>query len=142
MDVCCLNRPFDDLSQDRIYLEAESILSIISRCENSGWVLLSSGTIDYELSKLPDLDRLVEVQSLYAVAKERVKLEKIAEQRSRFFQQNGMKPLDSLHVATAESCNADVFLTTDDRLVKALKRVDLKIKFANPVFWLMEVDEK
>jgi hypothetical protein len=26
LDNCCLNRPFDDLSQDRVYLEAEAIL--------------------------------------------------------------------------------------------------------------------
>jgi len=140
MDVCCLNRPFDDLSQDKVYLEAEAILAIISRCEKSDWVLLSSGTIDYELSRLSNINKLTEVLSLYAVAKERVKLAKIAEQRADFFQQKGMKPLDSLHAATAESCNADVFLTTDDRLIKALKRVGFKINFANPVFWLMEVD--
>ena len=24
MDVCCLNHPFDDLSQDSVYLEAEA----------------------------------------------------------------------------------------------------------------------
>jgi len=29
MDICCFNRPFDDLSQDRIYLEAEAVLSIM-----------------------------------------------------------------------------------------------------------------
>lgn len=27
MDVCCLNRPFDDLSKDRVYLEAESVMT-------------------------------------------------------------------------------------------------------------------
>ena len=27
MDVCCLGRPFDDLTQGRVYLEAEAVLS-------------------------------------------------------------------------------------------------------------------
>ena len=33
----------------------------------------------------------------------------------------------------------NVFLTTDDRLLRTAKKLDLKINIANPVFWLMEV---
>jgi hypothetical protein len=33
LDACCLNRPFDDRSQDRIRLEAEAVLAIIERVE-------------------------------------------------------------------------------------------------------------
>ena len=29
MDVCSYNRPFDNQEQDRIYLEAEAVLSIL-----------------------------------------------------------------------------------------------------------------
>ena len=36
-------------------------------------------------------------------------------------------------------CLVDVFLTTDDRLLKAARKMDVKIKVANPVTWLMEV---
>lgn len=31
LDVCCLNRPFDDQAQTRIRLESEAILLIIAR---------------------------------------------------------------------------------------------------------------
>ena len=86
MDLCCLNRPFDDLSQDRVYLEAEAVLSIISRCEEGKWVLVSSGAIDFELLKLPDMDRLEQIQTLYAVASERIKLTEQTEKRAAFFQ--------------------------------------------------------
>jgi hypothetical protein len=86
MDLCCLNRPFDDLSQDRVYLEAEAVLSIISRCEEGKWVLVSSGAIDFELLKLPDIDRLEQIQTLYSVASERIKLTEQTEKRAAFFQ--------------------------------------------------------
>lgn len=33
LDVCRLNRPFDDQTQERIHLEAEAILVILSRIE-------------------------------------------------------------------------------------------------------------
>ena len=139
MDVCCLNRPFDDLSQDRVYLEAEAVLSIISHCEKGEWTLISSGIIDYELSKLSEMDRWEQVQTLCAVASERIMLTAQAEQCAVSFQQRGLKPFDSLHLALAETSEVDVFLTTDDRLLQTAIGMNLKIKVANPVSWLMEV---
>ena len=139
MDVCCLNRPFDDLSQDRVYLEAEAILSIISRCEKADWILVASGIIEYELSNFSDAGKLEQVQMLYAVSKEKIQLTEQAEKRAAFFQKNGLKPLDSLHLALAETGGTDVFLTTYDRLLRTAKKMDVSIKIANPVFWLMEV---
>jgi predicted nucleic acid-binding protein len=139
MDVCCLNRPFDDLSQDRVYLEAEAVLSIISHCENGEWTLLESGVIDFELSKATDDERLENVRALYASASERISLTEQAEKRAEYFLQNSLKPFDSLHLSLAESCGADIFLTTDDRLINATKRLEIKIKIDNPVSWLMEV---
>jgi hypothetical protein len=37
LDVCCLNRPFDDQGQERIRLEAEAVLLIIARMESGQW---------------------------------------------------------------------------------------------------------
>jgi len=139
MDVCCLNRPFDDLSQDRVYLEAEAVLMIVSRCEKGEWSLTASGVIDYELSNISDTDRLEQVQTLYSSARERIALNEAAETRAAFFHQSGIKPLDSLHLALAETNGANIFLTTDDRLLRAANRLDTQIKVMNPVLWLMEV---
>jgi predicted nucleic acid-binding protein len=139
MDVCCLSRPFDDLAQDRIYLEAEAILSIISHCRDGKWILTSSGIIDYELSKLSDMGRFEQIQRLYAAASERIALTVEAELRATFFHQRGLKPFDSLHLALAETSGVDVFLTTDDRLLRTANKMDVKLKIAHPVFWLMEV---
>ena len=134
-----MNRPFDDLTQDRIYLETDAILSIISHCREGKWTLIASGIIDYELSKLPDMGKLEQVQMLYAVANERVALTVEAEQRAAFFHQHGLKPFDSLHLALAERSEVDVFLTTDDHLLRSVNKMDVKVKVAHPVFWLMEV---
>ena len=139
MDVCCLNRPFDDLSQDRVYLEAEAILSILSRCEQGIWTLLGSSVTEYELSNTTDEERLEKVKSLCVSAKGRITLTEQAEKRAAYFQSYGLKTLDSLHLAAAEMAHADVFLTTDDRLLRSAKRLDVHVKTANPVSWLMEV---
>jgi predicted nucleic acid-binding protein len=62
-----------------------------------------------------------------------------AENRAAFFQQKGIKPFDSLHLALAETGGADIFLTTDDRLLRSASKIELKTKVANPVSWFMEV---
>ena len=139
MDACSLNRPFDDLSQDRVYLEAEAVLSIISHCEKGTWTLIKSNAIYYELSNISDAERFEKVQALYSSANERITLTTEAEQRAKHFQNNGVKPFDSIHLALAETYKVDVILTTDDRLLKASKRLNVKIKTANPIAWLVEV---
>jgi predicted nucleic acid-binding protein len=50
--------------------------------------------------------------------------------------------LDALHLACAESLRADAFLTTDDRLLSAIRRPPtgtLTMMIANPLAWLTEM---
>jgi predicted nucleic acid-binding protein len=138
-DNCCYNRPFDDFSQDRVYLEAEAILTIISHCEYGDWILVTSGVVEYESARISDLDKLEKVQTLCAVAEERVVLTDEAVNRAAYFRKNGLHDFDSLHLAVAEMAHVDVFLTTDDKLLRAAHKLSLKIHVANPVAWLMEV---
>ena len=56
MDACCLNRPFDDQSQDRVRIEAEAVLSILDYCASGEWELASSKALDFELAQCPDPD--------------------------------------------------------------------------------------
>ena len=53
LDVCCLNRSFDDQRQDRIRLEAEAVLLILGRCETSVWQWLSSAVVEEEVNNTP-----------------------------------------------------------------------------------------
>ncbi|MDR0446369.1 MAG: PIN domain-containing protein, partial [Oscillospiraceae bacterium] len=68
-----------------------------------------------------------------------VDLSSEATNRADHFRINGIGDFDSLHLAVAEKGDVDAFLTTDDRLLKAAHKLNLKIKVANPVAWLMEV---
>ena len=53
----------------------------------------------------------------------------------------GFHPFDALHLACAESGRADVFLTTDDRLLRLASRFSdqLHVRVENPLTWLKEV---
>lgn len=139
MDVCCLNRPFDDLSQERIYLEAEAVLHIISRCDAGEWILQSSNAIDFELSKLSDEDKYDGIMGLLSSSIEYIMMNKETIYRAHKFQAEGVKVLDSYHLALAEKVRADILLTTDDRFIRKAERTDAKVRVENPVKWFMEV---
>ncbi|WP_222597825.1 hypothetical protein [Euhalothece natronophila] len=57
LDVCCLNRPFDNWQQERIRLEGEVILTIIDRFRLQQWQLVTSEAVEVELEKLNDMDK-------------------------------------------------------------------------------------
>ena len=69
----------------------------------------------------------------------RIILNQEIDQRSQVLEKLGFGLYDSFHIASAEYAMVDVFLTTDDRLLKkALKYQNLlKVKVDNPVIWLM-----
>jgi predicted nucleic acid-binding protein len=53
----------------------------------------------------------------------------------------GFRSYDALHLACAEQATVDVFLTTDDRVLRIATRhtAQLKIRVASPLDWLLEV---
>jgi predicted nucleic acid-binding protein len=140
LDTCCLNRPFDDISQDRVFLESEAVLSILARCQGGQWNVANSEDVDLELSKTANPDKLKKVRALYAVAGgERLLITGEVVTRALYFQQNGLKHYDSLHLALAEFWRGDVLLTTDDGFLKAARRFETGLPAANPVAWLTEI---
>jgi len=141
MDVCCLNRPFDDQTQSKIRIESDAILAILSKCISGEWQLIASEVLDIEINNTPDKWRRNKVYQLYKLAKERVILNDKIIERALEIQNFGIKAFDSLHIASAECSKADIFLTTDKNLLKVAGRLKLNIKTANPLSWFMEVDE-
>jgi predicted nucleic acid-binding protein len=137
MDVCCLFRPFDeDRGQDRIRREAQAVSAIVSLCKKEGWEIIASEMIDFEMISATNVSKTKRVKAFFPFETERVMLSKVAESRAAFFQQNGIDTFDSYHLALAELCGADVFLTTDDRFLRKAKQIALKIKVENPETWL------
>ena len=140
LDACCLNGPFDDQTQPRIALETQAILTILSQCESGLWKLITSAAIDEELDQTPDLERLKNVKTILAIAKIKVISSQFIEERSTELQKLRFSGYDATHIASAERSQADIFLTTDDRLIKkAQKNTQLiYVEIDNPVQWLIK----
>jgi predicted nucleic acid-binding protein len=140
-DVCCLNRPFDDQNQARIRLEAEAVLMALTRCEAGDWEWIGSEVIDFEIKQTPDPERRRRTQVLASHAHWCVLVGMAEIERAQQIEAWSMSAFDALHLACAESGGADVFLTTDDRLLRkvAAHADQLHIRVENPLTWLREV---
>jgi predicted nucleic acid-binding protein len=77
--------------------------------------------------------------TLYRCINETIYLTDAIKSRAISFEQSNVKAMDSLHLATAESANADILLSTDRDFIKAAKRTDAAIRVENPFVWLSEV---
>lgn len=141
-DVCCLNRPYDDQTQDRIRLESEAVIAILRHVESEEWSLVSSGVVSYEISRTSDEERKRRLLLLVQGASVFIPVGQQTYIRAGELQHElGIKAYDALHIACAEQGGADAFLSTDDRLVKAIKRNSetTNIRVENPLTWLQEV---
>jgi predicted nucleic acid-binding protein len=143
MDVCCLNRPFDDWTQPRIRLEAEAVLAIASRCQLNQWQLIKSTALESEILRTPDPIRRQRVLDSLTIASSNAPVTEETLNRAKDLSFFGLKSFDALHIACAEAMNGDVFLTTDDRLLRKAQtnQSEIKVPVANPVTWLMAISE-
>ena len=141
LDVCALNRPFDDHTQDRVRLESEAVLTILSRTQSENWTLLTSEVVGIEVSKIPDDDRRQKVTILTSLSGSNIVVDEATEKRALELERLSFKSFDALHIACAERGRADVLLTTDDDLLrKASQNTSaVRVKLENPVRWIMEV---
>jgi predicted nucleic acid-binding protein len=89
-----------------------------------------------------DADRRRDVAALLTLANEVVVPQSRSAERAAFLQKLGFEPFDALHLACAEEGRADVFLTTDDDLVRrAGRRInEIRTRVMNPVSWYQHYD--
>jgi predicted nucleic acid-binding protein len=141
-DLCAIQRPLDTADQIRIILESEAVLGLFSFCESGRAELISSEALLYEAeqSTLP-----IRREHSYAVlekSKDMIFITEKDKSRASEFLVFGIKPLDALHLALAESGKADYFCTCDDTILKKSKQImDLKVKVLSPVDLVQEIEK-
>lgn len=123
LDMCSLQRPLDDKAQLRIALEAEAVLGILALGRSGQVQLLSSAALEYEASRNPHPLRKAHTEELLAQAVQVIQVTDEVEQRALAFNQEGLKPLDALHLACAVQAGADYFCTCDDQLLRRARSI-------------------
>lgn len=140
LDVCCLNRPFDDQSQDRIRLEGEAVKCVFDliACGKHQWI--GSEVVEYEIRRHPNEQRRESLGVFLQSANERLVVTPEAVALAKRIAGNGIGDIDAMHMALAELGGCDIMLTTDDRLLRRAKRLSpaLRIRVVNPLRWVGE----
>ena len=142
-DACCLNRPFDDQSQERVRLEAEAILLLLARVQRGDLRWVGSEVLIYEISRTPDPERRRRVERLLRLAVISVAVGPGETRRATELEALGFGSYDALHLACAERGGAEVVLTTDDGLIRRVRRhaPDVHVRVKNPLTWMNESTE-
>lgn len=137
LDTCCLNRPWDDLRQLRVQLEADVVLAIAKAVDSGGITLCGSAILDLEIARNPDADRRFKVQEFVSKAGLYQEWQPAQRARAERLILLGFRPLDAAHVASAEALDADLLLTTDDQFLATARRhqAGLAVKIENPLSW-------
>lgn len=139
MDVCALNRPFDELIDFRAKMEAQAVIFIIRRIIDGAYILCKSDIIEYELSQIPMLEKKFMVKKLVELSKETIELNERVTKKAKNIETFGIKSYDALHLAAAISGKCDCFISTDDRLLKKAKKNIKGIIVFNPLeFYIYE----
>ena len=142
LDTCCLNRLSDRQIQERIRQETEAVNIMLSNFRTKRWHWISSSILQFEINQNPDLDRRVSLTTLLQLGHQIVFVGGEEILRGEELEGLGFKKLDALHIACAESGNADILLTTDDRMLRRAKRyrAQLRVRVENPYTWLQEIN--
>ena len=143
LDVCCLSRPFDDQSHDRVRLESEAVKLLLDLHAKSKITWVSSEAVEDEVRRNPDDEKRSAVQLLLQSADLHLVIDERSVLLAREFAAQGLPSMDALHLALAESSACDIILTTDDSFLRSAQRLlpPPNVRIENPARWIVEVIE-
>ena len=141
LDTCCIGRPLDDQTQDRILRETEAVETIVSYFSIGQLRWISSEVLAIETASNPNLKKREAINDRLNFTNETVLVGTMERTRAAYLESLGFKLFDALHIACAESGRADILLTTDDRMLRLAKRyhAELQVRIENPYTWLQEI---
>ena len=129
LDNCSYNRPFDDQSQMRIYLETQSKL-YIQQLINFGHLLLAVSYVSrYENGNSPYSKNKITIEKFFENATTYIDIDKadLIEKRANEIMKYGVKAKDALHISCAIEARCDYFITTDDGILRKYRTGDIKV---------------
>lgn len=137
LDLSVLNRPFDNQIQPRIWLETMAFTIILQMIETNQISLVTSSVVEFENSKNPFPDRRDWVTGCIALSRKNILLNSDIRKKAQELETHGVKSIDSLHLACAESGLVNFFLTCDDLILKRYKGE--KMAAINPVEFIFKI---
>ncbi|MCK7579986.1 MAG: PIN domain protein [Chromatiales bacterium] len=133
LDMCCFNRPYDDQSQARIRLETEAKLLIQEHihCRPVQAGLVGRTRLRMQVGSLPGTSASdLPAEEIGGLLCRDPAPDIIA--AATQFEAHGLARFDALHVASALAAQVDIFVSTDDRLLKKCRKAVGRINAERP----------
>ena len=134
VDTSVYNRPFDDQTQPRIWLETLALVVILQLIDAGEVDLVSSAVVAYENSRNPFPLRQRWVTRCVQLARHDQPVDAGISERAATLEQAGVGAIDALHPACAEAAASEYFLTCDDRVIR---RYQGSLRVLNPVEFVL-----
>jgi predicted nucleic acid-binding protein len=123
--MCCYNRPFDDQSQTRVRMETEAKLHLQALAKQRLVALIWSYVLDFENQRNPIRSCQESIALWRGIASHQVAgTSAILAHGEALVAKHGLKSFDALHIACAYAAKADMFVTTDDQILRKLRHVE------------------
>ncbi len=116
LDNCCFNRPYDEQSHSRIYLETQAKLYVQEQILSGQHSLVWSYILQFENDQNPHIAHKHEIAKWKNLSKHWISASDDIIVNAKHYQTLGLHVKDALHCACAVKANADFFLTTDKQL--------------------------
>jgi predicted nucleic acid-binding protein len=135
LDSCCYNRPFDDLSQIRVRLEAEAVEWILEQSGIGRFKIITSDYLILELMRNPSPDKRKNSIAMTGYASIHVPVTESVAIRAEQIESVAITRFDALHLAAAEAAGCEFLVTTDHGLLKKSQRHQshLLVSVLNPI---------
>jgi len=137
LDNCCFNRPYDDQTYEKIFLETQAKLYIQENILTGKYKLVWSYILQFENDENPYITHKHEIRKWKNQASQLVSASEAIIVKAKEYQAAGLRVKDALHCACAFSVKADYFITTDNQLIKIARKI-AELNVVNPLTFIQE----
>ena len=130
LDNCCFNRPYDDQTQLRIWLETQAKIHVQTLVYEHKIELVWSFMLKFENSRNIFESKKEAIAQWEHISSSFVEKSEDIRNMSKEIMTTGIKAADAAHVACAIAGKCDYFITVDKRL---LKYQDKRVVICNPI---------
>jgi predicted nucleic acid-binding protein len=142
LDLCTIQRPFDDPKQRRIRDETQALYRILERVRAGTLELVASFALDIEGSAGSDPVKRGYTLAVLDLADERLQLSAVVQRRADAYKEQGLKGWDAMHLAVAVEARVDFLCTCDDQFLRRARAVDTGLTRAVSMLELIEEVDK
>jgi len=135
LDNCCYSRLFDISTQANVKAETARIRYIIRNRFSGKYRIIGSFAVVTEISRNPDNKERRIIKRLYnTITSGEAPVSAQSISRAKELQLEGLKEMDSFHLAASEATHADYLLTVDKDFIKKCSKPNFTtVKVINPI---------